>query len=203
MKEITVNQLKQTYMPVQSKYHKTEDQLLSEQSMVEAAKANPAKFEALYNRYYEQIFRYIFQRMDDKEMAFDVTSQVFLKAMLNLKKYEYRGVPFASWLYRIAKSEVYQSFKNNKANRSVNVESLHVYDMMDEMEENPLEEYHDQLIELIGDLPEEELQIIEMRYFEKRPFREIGEILNITENNAKVKAYRILGKLKKKFKANK
>jgi RNA polymerase sigma-70 factor (ECF subfamily) len=99
------------YMQTQSRYHKTKDQLLEENSYVEASKTNPAKFEYLYNKYHEQIFRYIHQRMDDKDLAFDVTSQVFMKALTNIHKYQFRGVPFASWLYRIAKSEVYQSFK--------------------------------------------------------------------------------------------
>ncbi|MBL7885021.1 MAG: sigma-70 family RNA polymerase sigma factor, partial [Bacteroidia bacterium] len=56
---------------------------------------------------------------------------------------------------------------------------------------------HDKIVSIISELPEDELQLIEMRFFEKRAFKEIGEILNITENNAKVKTYRIIEKLKK------
>jgi RNA polymerase sigma-70 factor (ECF subfamily) len=52
-------------------------------------------------------------------------------------------------------------------------------------------------------LKENELQLIEMRFFEKRSFREIGEILDLTENNAKVKTFRALAKLKKKFNLHK
>ena len=62
------------------------------------------------------------------------------------------------------------------------------------------EENRIKLIKIIGELPENELKIIEMRYFEKRSYREIGEILGIAENNAKVKAFRIVEKLKKEFK---
>ncbi len=186
-------------MQGKSRYHQSQQQLLSENDMVEAAKKDPKKFEFLYNKYHEQIFRYVYQRMDDQEMAFDITSQVFLKAMTNLHKYQYRGVPFSSWLYRIAMSEVYQSFKDQKANRTVNVETSNLSDIADEMDEETTNELKTALVQLIGELPEQELQIIEMRYFEKRSYREIGEILDITENNAKVKAYRIVGKLKKWF----
>nr|MDQ3072000.1 sigma-70 family RNA polymerase sigma factor [Bacteroidota bacterium] len=56
---------------------------------------------------------------------------------------------------------------------------------------------HERLLQSLQQLEENELQLVEMRYFEKRPFREIGEILDITENNAKVKLYRVLDKLKK------
>ena len=186
-------------MQGKSIYHQSQNQLLSENDIVEAAKKDPKQFEALYKKYYEQIFRYIHQRMDDKEMAFDIASQVFLKAMINLPKYKYKGVPFSSWLYRIAMSEVYQSFKDKKSTRTVNVDTSNVEDIIEEVEEDNTEEMRQVLIEVIGDLPEVELQIIEMRYFEKRSYREIGDILGMTENNAKVKAYRIVEKLKKRF----
>lgn len=186
-------------MQGKSRYHQTQQQLTNENSIVEAAKKDPKKFEVLYNKYYEQIFRYVHQRMDDKEIAFDVTSQVFLKALTNLPKYQFKGVPFASWLYRIAMSEVYQSFKDQKSTRTVNVDTSNIEYIMDDLDEESNDEIKAQLIEIIGELPEHELQIIEMRYFEKRSYREIGEILDITENNAKVKAYRIVGKLKQIF----
>lgn len=190
-------------MQATSRYHKTKEQLLIENDHVEAAKKNPAKFDVLYRKYHEPIFRYVYQRMDDKELAFDVTSQVFMKALTNLHRYQFRGVPFASWLYRIAKSEVYKSFKETNAKRTVNIESVHIYGMIDEFEDlgdiQDRERLKQKLIQAIAELPELDLQIVEMRHFEKRSFREIGEILDLTENNAKVRAYRILGRLRKEF----
>lgn len=186
-------------MPVNPIYHHTEDRLMQELQWIKRAKDDPRGFEPLYNKYYEQIFRYIYQRMDDKEMAHDITSQVFLKAMNNIQKYEYRGVPFASWLYRIAKSELYQSFRDEKATRTVNVDTVNLSDMIDEMEENFSEESRTALLNAIKELAEDEVQMIELRYFEKRSFKEIGDILEITENNAKVKAHRVIQKMKKLF----
>jgi len=187
-------------MPVNPIYHHTEDKLQKELQWVNYAKENPRGFEPLYNKYYEQIFRYIYQRMDDKELAYDVTSQVFLKALNNIQKYEYRGVPFASWLYRIAKSELYQSFRDKKARRTVNVESMHLFEMVDDIEEDQTDMSRKALLQVIGELNEEDIQMVELRFFEKRSFREIGEILDITENNAKVKSHRVIKKMKKLFK---
>ena len=194
---LTINSF--DFMQTQSRYHKTKDQLLEENSFVEASKIDPAKFEHLYNKYHEQIFRYVYQRMDDKDIAFDVTSQVFMKALLNIHKYQFRGVPFASWLYRIAKSELYQSFKESNAKRTVNIETTHVYEIMSEIDEGDNEALKAQLIKEIAALPEKDLQLIELRYFEKRSYREIGQIIGLTENNAKVRAYRVLRKLQKRF----
>lgn len=184
-----------------SKYHATQSDLSKEQSVVEAAKKDPAKFAVLYDKYYEQIFRFIYQRLDDKEQAFDATQQVFVKALENLCKYEFRGVPFASWLYRIASSEVNNLFRAQKAQRTINIDSVSIYGIMEEIQESKIDKYHDKIVDIIAEqLEDDELQLIEMRFFEKRSFKEIGEILEITENNAKVKTYRILDKLKKVIK---
>ncbi|HET6993177.1 MAG TPA: sigma-70 family RNA polymerase sigma factor [Bacteroidia bacterium] len=180
-----------------SKYHATSEDMLKEQLLVESARKDPEQFKGLYNKYYERIFLYVWQRVDDKELAFDVTSQVFLKAMMNLHKYEFKGVPFASWLYRIAKSEVYTAFRQQQAKRTVNIDTSGLGDMMDDMEEDKYAPYIDIIKEAVTDLEEDDMQFIEMRFFEKRAFKEIAEILGITENNAKVKTYRILEKLKK------
>ena len=184
-------------MEVVSKYHATREDMQQEQILVEAAKQDPEQFRGLYNRYYERIFLYVWQRIDDKEVAHDVTSQVFLKAMQNLYKYEFKGVPFASWLYRIAKSEVYTVLRKQQTQRTVNIDSVGMGDMVQEMEEDTYAEWMPVLSAAVAELEEDDLQMVEMRFFEKRPFKEIADILDITENNAKVKTYRILEKLKK------
>ena len=187
-------------MSINPLYHHTEEKLQKELQLVKAAQKDPERFAPLYDKYYEQIFRYIYQRMDDKDLAFDVASQVFLKALKNIERYEYRGVPFSSWLYRIAKSEVYQSFREKKAKRTVNVETIQLEGFIEDWEEDTSEENRKILLNVIGSLKEEEVQLIEMRYFEKRSYREIGEILELTENNAKVKTHRVINKMKKTYK---
>jgi RNA polymerase sigma-70 factor, ECF subfamily len=185
------------YMSYSPRYHHTAEQLLDEQLLIEAAKENPERFGPLYDKYYKQIFGYVYQRMDCKDTAFDLTAQVFLKALTNIQRYEHKGVPFASWLFRIAHSEVMQLFRDQKNKRAVNADIGDMRHICEEAEEPYFEEYLPALQQIIKQLPEEDLQMVEMRFFEKRPFKEIAEILNITENNAKVRMYRILERLKK------
>lgn len=180
-------------------YHHSNNNLKTELEWIQLAKRDPEKFSPLYEKYHEQIFRYIYQRMDDKEMAFDVTSQVFFKAIKNLDKYEFRGVPFGSWLYRIAKSELYQTFRDKTAKRAINIETVQLATFMDVFEDEENERNNKRLIKAIESLRETDVQLIEMRFFEQRPYREIGEMLSITENNAKVKTFRALDKLKQEF----
>jgi RNA polymerase sigma-70 factor (ECF subfamily) len=165
------------------------------------AKKDRRKFAPLYERYYENIFRYANRRINDVETCYDITSQVFLKAMLNLDKYEYRNLPFSSWLYRIANNEVVDFFRRNakKAERSIDINKRDIEKISEETEINISEHLYEKLFKEIKQLPEDELLLLEMRFFEHRAFKEIGEILDITENNAKVKLYRVLDKLKLKF----
>ncbi len=186
-------------MAVNPVYHQSNTKLQQEAVWIEEAKEDAERFGPLYTKYHEQIFRYVYQRMDDRELAFDVTSQVFIKALSNLHKYEFRGVPFSSWLYRIAKSELYQAFRDRKARRTVNVESIHLFEIIEEIDDDDSVFHKKKLLKCLSMLKEADLQLIELRYFEKRSYREIGQILEITENNAKVRAFRALERLKKQF----
>ena len=187
-------------MAVNPHFHHNQEQLQLELTWIEAAKLNSEKFAPLYNKYYKQIFSYVYQRLDSKDTAFDITAQVFLKALTNIQKYEFKGVPFASWLYRIAFNEVMQLHKTNKAHRVVNADISDLRFVCESNDKPFFEEYIPSLQNLISKLEEHELQLVEMRYFEKRPFKEVAEILNITEVNAKVKMHRVIEKLKKELK---
>lgn len=184
-------------MSINPHFHHTNEQLREELTIIEAAKSDPAKFAPLYNKYYKQIFNYVYQRMDSKDSAFDVTGQVFLKALTHLGKYEYKGVPFGSWLYRIAHNEVMQLFRVNKDRRAVNADIGDLKFLCEETEAPFFEEYIPVIKKLILQLNSQDLQLVEMRFFERRPFKEIAEILDITEVNAKVRMYRVIEKLKK------
>jgi len=144
-------------MAVNVLYHQTVQRIEEELEWIRMAKVNPAHFAPLYKRYHEQIFRYIYQRMDDDEAAYDITAQVFIKAIQHISTYEYRGVPFSSWLYRIAKSELYQSFRDKQSNRMINVDTIQLGHIVDEIDEENDELNRKQLINGIAQLKEKEI----------------------------------------------
>lgn len=188
--------LKTEPMNTNSKYHVDTDRMNEEAMLIEQAKSNPAAFEPLYRRYFEHIFRFVYQRMDDVDTAKDITQMVFIKAMEKLNKYEDRGLPFSSWLYRIAFNELTQHFRNNSKNRCLNLDDAGLDNLMEEMNEDRYEPYLDKLVEVMSQLEPENEALLEMRFFEKRSFKEIAEILDLTESNAKVRLYRLLDKVK-------
>lgn len=179
-----------------NEYHKTESDLRAELAIIESAKSDPARFGLLYEKYYRQVFVFVFRRTGNDELAGDLVSNTFLKALLSLKKYEYKGVPFSAWLFRIAINEVNMFFRKSERERTVSLDKSDLGKMIAEAGEKDSDENQQLLLKALRTLSAEEMQLIELRFFEKRAFAEAGEILGITENNAKVRTYRILDKLK-------
>ncbi|MEL6925743.1 MAG: sigma-70 family RNA polymerase sigma factor [Bacteroidota bacterium] len=175
----------------------------SEWKEIQAAQQDLRHFRPLYDRYYENIFRFIFRRTADESLSGDICSQVFLKAMQKLGSYSFRGVPFSAWLFRIASNEVTQHFRNVQKQRVVSLDESNIEDMLDELNaksESTEKEQRRIFLQCLQSLKPSDLQLIELRFFEKRAFREIAAILQITESNAKVKTYRIIERMRKKFK---
>jgi RNA polymerase sigma-70 factor (ECF subfamily) len=175
---------------------KTDNYFTEEEVLVKNAQKNIKEFEKLYNKHYEKIFRYVYQRVVTKQDAMDVTSQVFLKAMTKINQFKFMGFPFSSWLYRIAKSETYQFLKDKHKNPVLNVETIKIQNLAEEVIEKSIQYDIEELIPILENLEEKEVQLIEMRFFEERSFKEIAEILDISENNAKVKTHRVIKKIK-------
>ncbi len=170
--------------------------LPNEKKIIETAKANPARFAPLYNHYYKPIFIFVFKKVRDEFTCEDITSRVFLKALLNIKKYEDRGFPFSSWLYRIASNEVNMYYRQSKKITTVEVMETDVITLMEEIKEGEEIDRQELVIACLAELPLPVSQLIELRFFDKMSFKEMGEILGITEGNAKIRVYRALDKLK-------
>ena len=179
-----------------NEHHKSKIQIQLEQETVEAAKSDPAKFGLLYEKYFRQVFVFVFRRIGDEEQAADIVSNTFLKAMLALPKYVFKGVPFSAWLFRIASNEVNMYFRKTNKERIVSLDKSDLSTIIVESGENDSTDVQQKLLKALATLKPEEMQLIELRFFEKNAFLEIGEIMGITENNAKVRTYRILDKLK-------
>ncbi len=169
---------------------------MEEQSRIEAAKKDPKNFKYFYDLWYKPVYLFIYRRTDDETLSADITQQVFLKAMQNITKYEYRGFPFSSWLYRIAHNELMQHFRDQNKVRVVCIENTGLAEILEDDVAGYEVENRELIFKTLQKLKPQELELIEMRYFEKRSFKEISEITNVSENNAKVKVHRILERLR-------
>jgi len=171
-----------------------------DEEIIRRAKVDPAEFRPLYVKYFKNIYLFVLHRTASKEISSDITSQVFLKALTALEKYEFRGLPFSSWLYRIAINECNSFFRKARIARTVVLNDEHAEKIYEELfGDNTADELRRQLPYILQRLKPDELQLIELRFLETRAFKEVAEILNITETHAKTKTYRTLDKMKKLF----
>src|SRR5579859_2883490 len=83
-----------------------------ESDLVERAKRDPGAFGELYDRHFNQIYRFVYSRVRDQSAAEDVTSEVFLKALRGIGRYQDTGRPFSAWLYQIAVNAVNDRYRS-------------------------------------------------------------------------------------------
>jgi RNA polymerase sigma-70 factor, ECF subfamily len=181
------------------RYTMNREALEAEAAQIEEAKRNPQAFAVLYDRYFESIFRFVFRRTDDEEITHDLTSQTFMKALQGVQKYEDRGVPFSAWLFRIAGNEVNKHYRKTQRKQVFSLEEMRVKELMAESGENANEELIEQMVRYLGNLPTDMVEVLELRFFEDKSFKEIAFILDITESGAKMRVYRALDKLRVHF----
>ena len=177
--------------------HLSKEEILKENEWVEDAKSEARNFSKLYDRYFESIFGFIFRRTEDEQLTSDLTSQTFLKALQNIKKYEFRGLPFSAWLFRIATNEVNRYFRKKGKSNLFSIEEDRVRELVDPGADETNEHKIAEMLNILRESPTEVIEILELRFFENRSFKEISYILNITESGAKMRTYRAIEKLRK------
>lgn len=162
-----------------------------ERLLVEAAQSDPAQFDALYELHFEHVYAFIATRTQDRATAEDLTSEVFHKALANLPRFEWRGVPFSAWLLRIAANAVVDHAK--RARR----EAPSLEDAPEPAaSEVRMTEDRARLFRLVGELPEAQRQVVHQRFVEQLSIREIAARLGKTEGAVKQLQLRALEKLR-------
>lgn len=177
----------------------SEAEIQQEYAILERSKRSPRAFGELYERYFDRIFNFIYRQIDDEDVTADLCSQTFLSALRNVNRYEFRGVPFSAWLYRIASNEVNKYYRKKKRDNVFSLEEVRVRELIEQAHEPWDEEVLQKLLVYLKSLPTDMLQVLELRFFEDKDFKEIAFILDITESGAKMRTYRALDRLRKNF----
>jgi RNA polymerase sigma-70 factor (ECF subfamily) len=169
----------------------------AEERLVAAAQRDPARFADLYEIHFERIYAFIARRVRDRDTAEDLTSEVFQKALANLRNFEWRGAPFAAWLMRIANNLVADQTKRT-AREAGNTEMVVEPSVTEPSVETTLEEIEDQarLFRLVDRLPADQRRVIFQRFVEQRSIREIAQELGRSEGAIKQLQFRALENLR-------
>jgi RNA polymerase sigma-70 factor, ECF subfamily len=167
---------------------------LDEQTLVAAAQADPARFLDLYDRHFHRVWAYVIRRTANRAEAEDVTSDVFRRALENLRSYEWRGIPFAAWLLRIAANLLVHRWE--KAGRKSDDPLPDVADPDADLERRAI------LFQLVERLPDVQRRVIELRYVEDRNLIEVAKVLGKTEGAVKQLQRRALEHLRAEMEAS-
>lgn len=161
-----------------------------ERLLIEAAQRDPSRFAELYESHFDRVYAFIVRRVSDRDAAQDLTADVFHRAFANLGRFEWRGVPFAAWLFRIATNAI--------VDRSHRVARERQAPQPDPPEETSLEdsEHRARLFRLVESLPADQRRVIVMRFAEQKSIREIAHALDRTEGAIKQLQFRGLENLR-------
>ncbi len=177
-------------MAVRNPVAKTGEDPEDERALVEAARRDPARFGDLYEIHFELVYAYIARRVRDRDVAEDLTSEVFHKALANLGHFEWRGAPFAAWLIRIAANAVSdQSKRDARETGNPGREPAAEPDM--EAIENRA-----RLFRLVEGLPADQKHVIYSRFVEQHSIREIAQQLGRSEGAIKQLQFRAVQTLR-------
>jgi RNA polymerase sigma-70 factor (ECF subfamily) len=160
---------------------------LDERRLVEAAQADPARFLELYDRYFHRIYAFVARRVWNRTDAEDVTSDVFEHALAHIGSFEWRGLPFGAWLYRIAANEVADRFRQSArmTDAAIVDEGHH-----DDVELRAL------LYQLVERLPHAQRRVVELRFGEDKSLLEVARALGKSEGAVKQLQRRALESLR-------
>ncbi len=166
-----------------------------ERLLVEAAQKDPARFAELYEINFERVYAYVVRRVGDRAESEDLTSEVFHHALANLQRFEWRGIPFAAWLFRIAANLI--SDRWQKSSRE------HLVDDPEQIElaqarNTELEEVERKaiLFRLVETLPAEQQRVVVLRFVEQKSIKEVAREIRKTEGAVKQLQFRALSTLR-------
>lgn len=177
----------------------SEEELRREYAILERSRKDPRAFGELYEKYFDRIFNFVYRQTDDEDLTADLCSQTFLNALRNIGRYEFRGYPFSAWLYKIATNEVNKHYRKQKKEKVFSIEEIRIRELIDQAQVEWDEDLIARLMNYLKELPTEMLEVLELRFYEDKDFREIAFILDITESGAKMRTYRALDRLRRSF----
>jgi len=164
-----------------------------ERLLIEAAQKDTACFADLYEIHFDRVYAYVVRRVHERAEAEDLTAEVFHQALANLKRFEWRGIPFSAWLYRIAANLI--SDRWQRSGREVNDDSAIELAQVSPAEIEEVER-RATLYRLVDTLPAEQRRVVVLRFVEEKSIKEVAKEVRKTEGAVKQLQFRALSSLR-------
>lgn len=170
-------------------------QLEAERRLIEASQRQPRRFGKLYERYFDRVYAFALTRTGDRAAAEDVTAEAFRQALENLARFQWRGVPFSAWLFRIAANAATDYFK--RASREAAFVEGDAVKSDQSWESRLIEvETRARLFELVRRLPKDQRRVLVMRFGEEVSIKEVARRMGRTEGAIKLLQHRAMQTLR-------
>ncbi|MFN2464521.1 MAG: sigma-70 family RNA polymerase sigma factor [Candidatus Dormibacteria bacterium] len=175
---------------------RSEADLDAEREQVEAAKKDPAAFQQLYDRYFDRVYSYVYYHCGNREQAEDITAATFQKGLEELPNFQWRGIPYSAWLYRVAANQL--SRERRRPAWLELQDSGHAADEAGQPEDMVVRLDQDvRLRQAIQSLPADQRQAILLRFFAGMRNREVGRVMNRSEGAVKLLVFRAVANLRR------
>jgi len=175
-----------------------------EQELIKKSKRDRRAFAPLYEFYHPRIERFFKIRIVDEVKSEDLTSKVFEKALIGLDNFQWQGVSFSAWLYKIARNTLIDFFRESgKAKRNIPIsDAPPLRDKGKTPEQLAIQkDGEDILHRLLEKLPSRERNIIYLKFFDGYTNRTIAKLTGLSETNVGTIVYRVVRKLRKELSA--
>ena len=157
-----------------------------ERLLIEAAQRDPAHFADLYERNFERVYAYIVKRVQDRAESEDLTADVFHHALANLKRFEWRGIPFAVWLFRVAANVIADRWQ--RSGREFTDDSGIIQSAQVSPAEIEEVERRATLFRLVDTLPAEQKRVVVLRFVGQKSIKQVANEIRKTEGAVKHRA---------------
>jgi RNA polymerase sigma-70 factor (ECF subfamily) len=161
--------------------------------LVDRAKAGDTDaFAQLYDRYLDTIYRYVYYRVGSRQLAEDLTSETFLRALRSMGSFTWQGRDFGAWLVTIARNLVADHFKSSRTRLEVTTgEMLDPHETAPSPEQSVLERLSNAaLLEAVRKLNPQQQECVTLRFLQGLSVAETAQIMGKNEGAIKTLQYR-------------
>jgi RNA polymerase sigma-70 factor (ECF subfamily) len=152
-------------------------------------------FQTLYESHLDTIYRYVYYKVGNGQLAEDLTQHIFMKAWEAINRYQWRELPFQHWLLRLARNTVIDHYRSTKPANASLLDPIG--DGVDPEEELAQSEMIQTLQQAVRQLPDEQREVIVLRFIEQMPHADVALHLGKSAATVRVIQHRALQALRR------